>query len=46
VSEKKRAIIAGIGGQDGSYLAELAPGEGYGSAIPEKDDDAGPFFRA
>ena len=29
MNKSKRAIIAGIAGQDGSYLAELLLGKGY-----------------
>jgi len=44
VSEKKRAIIAGIAGQDGSYLAELLLEKGYRVlGFLKKDDDASLF---
>jgi GDPmannose 4,6-dehydratase len=40
VSEKKRAVIAGIAGQDGSYLAELLLEKGYRVlGFLKKDDD-------
>ena len=44
MSEKKRAIIAGIAGQDGTYLAELLLEKGYRVlGFLKKDDDAS-FF--
>jgi len=36
VSDRKRAIIAGIAGQDGTYLAELLLEKGTASWIPEE----------
>ena len=40
MSKKKNAIIAGIAGQDGSYLAELLIGKGYRVlGFLRKDDD-------
>ena len=40
MSKKKSAIIAGIAGQDGSYLAELLIGKGYRVlGFLRKDDD-------
>jgi len=40
MSDKKRAIIAGIAGQDGSYLAELLIEKGYQVlGFLKKDDD-------
>jgi GDPmannose 4,6-dehydratase len=40
MSKKKRAIIAGIAGQDGSYLAELLIEKGYRVlGFLRKDDD-------
>jgi len=44
VSDRKRAIIAGIAGQDGTYLAELLLEKGYRVlGFLKKDDDAS-FF--
>jgi len=41
MSDKKRAIIAGIAGQDGSYLAELLLEKGYRVlGFLKKDDDS------
>ncbi|MGB3096935.1 MAG: GDP-mannose 4,6-dehydratase, partial [Candidatus Deferrimicrobiaceae bacterium] len=40
MNKSKRAIIAGIAGQDGSYLAELLLGKGYKVlGFIKKDDD-------
>src|SRR5512139_2157933 len=44
VGREKRAIIAGIAGQDGSYLAELLLSKGYRVlGFLKKEDDRSPL---
>lgn len=45
MSENKKALITGVTGQDGAYLAELLPGKGNANQFWRMGcgDDAGRF---